>query len=368
MRRWLIAAALAWLALGSAQAKDAPAASATEQDKSLSSLPQGRGLPVVVRAGLSFIELKEINENEGTFTATVDTRQRWQDVRLAFPVEQAAAGYHEFLDGEVEKKLAQIWHPNVEFSNLKAAPTFQKRNLRISPDGRVELMQRTTAAFESDYSLENFPFDRQKLGVEMISRSEPLERLLLDYRQDELEFSNTQHGATLDGWTVGLVELSKDAVQAWRGEANTRVKAALVVKRQQKSLLATIFVPLFASLLIPLLVLWLNKIENGEFAIDAFELTNISIGGLFAVVALNFTVNSSFVKLATGDNPVMRLFGLNYFLLAVSFAVGILLYRYSGVKRLFGTHVQQEFYAFINWAIPVLVFGTATAMVLMAVF
>lgn len=369
MRRWLIAATLAWLALGSAQAKEAPAAAATEQDKSLSSLPQGRGLPVVVRAGLSFIELKGINENEETFTATVDTRLRWQDLRLAYPAEQAAAGYQEFLDGEVEKKLAQIWHPNVEFSNLKAAPTFQKRNLRISPDGRVELMQRTTAAFETGYSLENFPFDRQKLGVEMISRSEPLERLVMDYRQDELEFSNTQHGVTLDGWSVGLVELSKDAVNAWRGEENTRVKAALVVKREQKSLLATIFVPLFASLLIPLLVLWLNRIdENGEFAVDAFELTNISIGGLFAVVALNFTVNSSFVKLATGDNPVMRLFGLNYFLLAVSFAVGILLYRYSGVKRLFGTHVQQEFYSYINWAIPVLVFGTATAMVLMAVF
>lgn len=118
----------------------------------------------------------------------------------------------------------------------------------------------------------------------------------------------------------------------------------------------------------PLLALWLNRIDDGEFAVDAFELTNISIGGLFAVVALNFTVNSSFVKLATGDNPVMRLFGLNYFLLAVSIAVGILLYRFNIVRRLFGPYVQEEFFIFINWAIPVVVFATAAAMVLMAVF
>ena len=78
------------------------------------------------------------------------------------------------------------------------------------------------------------------------------------------------------------------------------MQAALVVKREQKSLLATIFVPLFSSLLIPLLVLWLNSVEDGNFTIDAFELTNISIGGLFAVVGLNFAVNSSFVKLAAG--------------------------------------------------------------------
>jgi hypothetical protein len=35
-----------------------------------------------------------------------------------------------------------------------------------------------------------------------------------------------------EGWNVGLVELSKDTAAAWRGEENTRMKAALVVKRQ----------------------------------------------------------------------------------------------------------------------------------------
>jgi hypothetical protein len=229
-------------------------------------------------------------------------------------------------------------------------------------------MLRTTAAFSADYSLDNFPFDRQRLSVEMLSRIEPLQRVLLDFRQDELEFSNTQYNVAMQGWSPGLVELTKDTVPAWRGEENSRVKAALVVKRQQISLLATIFVPLFASLLIPLLMIWLNSYEDGEFTIDAFQLNNISIGGLFAVVALNFTVNSSFIKLASGDNPVMRLFGLNYFMLAVSFGVGVLLFRFNVVRRLFGTHVQAEFYDVICWAIPVLVFGTATAMLAMALF
>ena len=357
MKRWFMMICLALCALG-----------AMAGEKNPTTLPQGMGLPVLVRAGLNFIELQDINENDGTFSATVDVRLRWQDMRLAFKAEQVAGGYQDFQGAEADKQLEKMWQPQVEFGNLKGERTFQKRGLRIFPNGKVELLQRTTATFNADFSLENFPFDRQKLAVQLISRIEPVQRVLLDFRQDELEFSNTQQGAQAEGWELGLVELTKDTAVAWRGEQNTRMQAALVVKRQQKSLLATIFVPLFASLLIPLLVLWLNHIEDGSFAIDSFELTNISIGGLFAVVGLNFTVNSSFVKLATGDNPVMRLFALNYFLLGLSIAVGILLYRFNVVKRVFGAHVQEEFFIFINWAVPVLVFGTATAMVALAIF
>jgi len=357
MKRWLIAACLALCSFG-----------ASADDQSLTSLPQGMGLPVLVRAGLSFIELHGIDENAGNFTATVDVRLRWQDLRLAFPASQEAAGYQEFLDAEADKQLEKIWQPKVEFANLKGERTFQKRGLRIYPNGKVELMQRTTASFSSDFALENFPFDRQELEVHLISRIEPVQRVLLDFRQDELEFSNTQHGAEAEGWVLSRVELSKDTAEAWRGDKNTQMKAALVIKRHQNSLISTIFVPLFASLLIPLLVLWLNHIEDGKFAVDSFELTNISIGGLFAVVGLNFSINSSFVNLATGDNPVTRLFALNYFLLGLSIAVGILLYRFNVVKRMFGAHVQEEFFVCINWAIPVLVFGTATAMVAMAIF
>jgi len=356
MKRWLIATLLAFLSWNAVAQSDPTA------------IPESLGFPLLARAGLSFVEVADINQNEGTFTATVDMRLRWQDVRLAYPAATAKAGFTDYEGSAAEKKLSEIWQPQAVFANLKGEPSYQNRGLRIFPNGRVELMQRTTGTFGADYALEKFPFDRQALAVHIVSRIAPVQKLLLDYRQDELEFSNTRHGSEIEGWTQGLVDLSKAPVPTWRGDMNTGLKVAQMVKRDQKSLLATVFVPLFASLLIPLLVLWLNKKEDGEFTIDAFELTNISIGGLFAVVALNFTVNSSFVKLAVGDNPVMRLFGLNYFMLALSIAVGILLYRFNVVKRLFGPYVQEEFFVFINWAVPLLCFGTATAMVVMALF
>lgn len=356
MIRWLLAALFSLYAVGAA-AQDDP----TE-------LPWGQGFPVLIRAGLSFVEVQAITENEGTFTATVDMRLRWRDLRLAYPANAKAAGYQEYRNDAAEKRLGEIWNPGVVFANMVGEPTYQKRGLRISPNGQVELMQRTTATFTASFPLDKFPFDRQKLNVDLVSRLEPVQRVQLDFRQDELEFSNTRYVTEIDGWIPGLVELAQAPVAAWRGEINTGMQVALVVKRDQGSLLATIFVPLFASLLIPLLVVWLNRIEDGEFVVDSFELTNISIGGLFAVVALNFTVNSSFVNLAVGNNPVMQLFGLNYAILGLSIAIGIALYRFNAIKKLAGPYIQEEFFTYINWAIPVLVFSTGAAMMAMALF
>ncbi|MBF0307403.1 MAG: hypothetical protein HQL41_17350 [Alphaproteobacteria bacterium] len=345
-----------------------PAFDAAAQDNP-AQLPWGRGFPVMVRAGIAFVDLKGIDENEGTFTATVDVRLRWRDLRRKFPASEAGAnGYMDFWDDAAERKLTEIWHPHATLANLVGEPEYQKRTLRIAPDGQVEILQRTTGTFTADFPLDKFPFDRQKLAVRMVSRLESTQKVAFDYRQDEVEFSNTRYFTEIDGWEMGLVELSQAPVPAWRGDKNTGMEAALVIQRDQPSLVATIFVPLMASLLIPLLTVWLNKAENGEFAVDGFELTNISIGGLFAVVGLNFTINSTYVNLATGDNPVMRLFALNYFLLGLTIAIGMLLYRFHVVKLIWGPHIQDELFVYLNWALPVMTFGAAGSMIALAVF
>jgi hypothetical protein len=122
----------------------------------------------------------------------------------------------------------------------------------------------------------------------------------------------------------------------------------------------------FASLLIPLMAIYMNKVEDGDFQIDTFELCNIVIGGLFAVIALNFTVNSTYPMLGVADNTVTRLFGLNYLGLGAALAIIIALFRFDLVKRAFGKYVQEQLYLCIVWAGPVLVLGTAIALLLVA--
>lgn len=118
------------------------------------------------------------------------------------------------------------------------------------------------------------------------------------------------------------------------------------------------------SLLIPLLGIWLNRVEDGVLQIESFEFANLIVGGLVAVIALNFTVNSTYQVLGSGDNPVSRLFALNYVLLGVSLMVNVLLFRFNMVGCWFGRYVQEQLYLFLVWAVPLLVLITAASVIL----
>ncbi len=329
-------------------------------------LPLGKGLPIVVRTAVYFADIDDIDENEGTFVGTLDVRLRWEDPRLRYPASDTPRGFVELRDEAADAKLGEIWTPDVVVANLVDEPSELTRGLRIYPDGQVELMQRMSGSFACSFDFERFPFDRQQLTVELVARRETQEVVVLDYRQDDLDFTRLAEGTTIGGWTPGLIDFRREAIDGWHGESHARVWVSLQVVRQSGKSIPVIFVPLFASLFIPLLSMWLNKVEDGEFKIEAFELANIVIGGLFAVIALNFTIGAEYPALASADNTVARLFGLNYLALATSLVVNLVLFRFNVIQRLFGRWVQEQLYLFLMWALPLLSVGTATAIVLVA--
>lgn len=330
------------------------------------SLPLDKGMPVKVKVAVAFAELLSFNENAGTFKATVDVRLRWEDPRLRLPAAEANAPPKVHRGAEAEAQLATIWTPAVELANQRNKSTYMVQGVRIFPDGRVELIKRTTAEFAMDYNVERFPFDRQRLQLDVAMRSQTADAVALEFDQNDLDFSRAAASAKLDGWTIGFVSLRSEPVAGWYGASHARVSAFLEVARQPGAIVASIFLPLFASLLIPVLAIWLNRVDDGRFQIETFELTNVIIGGLFAVIALNFTVNSVYQVLSSGDNPVNRLFALNYVTLAISLLVNVLLFRFQVAGRLLGRYVQEQFYLVLVWAIPVLALTMAAAILLVA--
>lgn len=329
-------------------------------------LPMGGGLPLMVRAGVAFVDVSGVDENEEAFDATIDLRLRWRDETLSYPASEVPNGFRELRTEAAQEKLADIWSPDVVIDNLVGEPTQETRGLRLYPDGRVEMMRRVSGRFSTPFDVTRFPFDRQWLAVGVASRREPLDRIFLDFRQDDLDFSRVSSRVDVDGWDVGMVELRRSALPGWYGQDHARLEAALSIERHPSAVVPAIFVPLFASLLIPLLAIWMNKVEDGEYKIEAFELTNVVIGGLFAVIALNFTVNSEYQALARGDNTVVRLFALNYSALAVSLLVNVFLFRFNLARRWLGPYVQDVLFSFLIWAVPLLSFSTAASFLLVA--
>jgi hypothetical protein len=328
--------------------------------------PAEKGLPILVKVGVAFVEVSSFNENTGAYTATVDVRLRWEDPRLRKSGE--GSGAPQVFRGEAaQTKLKTLWVPQADIVNQRTKPTYTAAGISLYPDGRVELIKRTTGEFTTSFEVTRFPFDRQKLKLEVATRTETANVVRLVFEQQDLDFSKVAAGASLDGWEFGIVNLRDEPLAGWNSTLHSRAIAALEIKRTPGAILAAIGIPLFASLLIPLLAIWLNRIDDGQFQIETFELVNIIIGGLFAVIALNFTVNSLYQVLGSGDNPISRLFALNYGTLGVSLIVNILLFRFGVIERMFGRYVQEQLYLCLMWAIPTLVFTTACAIVLVAV-
>jgi hypothetical protein len=332
------------------------------------SLPLEKGLPVVVKAAVSYVEIFSFDENAATFRATVDLRLRWEDLRLRRPAEEAKDPPRVFRGADADAEVRKIWVTDIAIGNQVGSDAAPELGLRIFPDGRVELMRRITGDFSTAYDVSRFPFGKQQLQVRLVVRDLTANQLNLAFDQDDLDFSRPAANAALDGWDLRFVNLKVEPLTGWYGGAHATLTAALEITRQPGPTIAAIFVPLLASLLIPLLTIWLNRAEeDGTFNVEAYELVNIIIGGLFAVIALNFTVNSVFEVLESGDNPVNRLFTLNYITLAACLAVNVLLGRFGVVAGLFGNYVQEQLYHFLMWAIPAMVLLTAASIILVAV-
>jgi hypothetical protein len=363
LARYSVLAWTFWLvpAASTAMAADPPRTEAARP-----SLPTGKGLPVLVKVGVSFLAIESFSENSGTFKATVDLRLRWVDVRLRRPVAEANAPPKVLRGAEAQAQLEELWVPKVDVVNQRGDSSYTALGLRLYPDGTVEMTRRIAAEFATPVDIGSFPFDRQDLRIELAVREQTADAVALQYEQDDLDFSRPAASAKLDGWEIGPVELASEPLPGWYGATHSSVIASLEVSRLPGPIVASIFIPLFASLLIPLLGIWLNRVDDGVFQIETFEFVNLIVGGLFAVIALNFTVNSAYQLLGSGDNPVSRLFALNYVALGISLMVNVLLFRFNVVGRCFGRYVQEQLYFFLVWAVPLLMLVTGASVILVA--
>lgn len=344
----------------------APADPAKAASEDLTTLPVEAGLPVGVLVAVTYLDVKSLDDAKGEFVATTDLRMRWTDLRQRFDESEEPHGFKEYRFSQAEKKLATMWTPRVDVTNRIDAPSYNVHRIRITPDGEVELTTRTTAKYSIAIDASRFPFDRQHLLLDLNVRENGTDEVELETHHDDVEWSRPAQGLVIDGWTPGVVDLDHSEVPGWNGDRYGRLQAALDVDRDPKGALAPVFIPLVASLLIPLLAIWMNKTNDEGFEIDAFELANVVIGGLFSVIALSFAIYSAYGVIAGGDNTVTRLFGLNYVSLALSLGIVVLFFRFNLPRKLFGAHVHAELFRFVLWALPLLSTATSIAFILAA--
>jgi hypothetical protein len=212
---------LTLLAMTAARAEFQPDSARLAADLS----PEAAPAPVTVE--FFMLDVTEVNGASERFSASIYLNLKWRDSRLAFDVEKVGAKRVLYPGSLADEQLQQIWSPAVDVTNLAGEPQIENKNLTIYADGSVEYETRLIGEFSSPMTLRGFPFDTQRLRVD-------LESFLWNASEVRLVEAEKHPPETLAIRDWKFISLDSRVAESRyaRGGLYSRFTAELVVRRE----------------------------------------------------------------------------------------------------------------------------------------
>lgn len=211
--------------------------------------PDSDGSPIPVRVGVLLIDLVDVDELQESFKVDFLLSLSWRDPRLAAdarggPMDDCVIG------------LTDIWNPDVHPVNQRGMSRESARDVDIAPDGSVTFSERILAELSTPLDLDDFPFDRQELKIQLISFEYGPEDVV--FEQEE-RFTGQLESAFIGGWeiesTASDAEVSPLAGTVSR---HTRLAYSIVVDRRSGYFIWKFIVPLSFIMLMAWSVFWID--------------------------------------------------------------------------------------------------------------
>ena len=214
--------------------------------------PRSGDQPVEVGIGIYVIDLIEINDVEQTFTADFLFSLSWRDPRLA----ESGLGFS--LAG-CSLTIADIWRPYVDILNRRSLDGGRVQPLSIEGDGTVLYRERVLGELVTPLFLPDFPFDTQRLAMDVASfRYGPETVVLVPNRERMGRRSNFSIG----GWELGEGEakVTSEYLEA-QDRRLSKLEFRVPAKRQSGYYIWKVFVPLSLIVLMAWSVFWLDPAQ-----------------------------------------------------------------------------------------------------------
>jgi Neurotransmitter-gated ion-channel ligand binding domain len=269
------------------------------------------GDPTFVAVGLFIAEVTEVNEVENTFTIEVFMDNVWCDPNRP---SRDQSRRKTITGTAAEERLNDGWNPNITFVDEIEAPSEENQELKLFPDGTVEYQQKLNVTLENRYDLRKFPFDRQKLRIELESFDWPAKDVVLKREADKVAFSERFE---IPEWRA--VAVGSDIRKMREARARrpfSELVVTLEVDRESGFYVWKVLVPLVLLVGISWSVFWMS----GETLAARIA---ISFTGILTVVAYQFVVNEVLPKVTyfTLWDTILL---LSFVLMALTVAVNVL--------------------------------------------
>ena len=322
-------------------------------------LPRDWQLPVRVSVAMRLLDVAQVQETQGLMNARIELSYRWADPRLAFDRVKEGVGRLDFFDAAAKAKLQKIWTPSVEIENLVGSPRQDQMGLSISATGEVLLVRTIDASFRLAANMSTFPFDRQRLTVQVVATQYGLHDVVLVYTQDD----DTLSGITLTPltplWALKRLDFIGSNYVAWNGASHSRMAVTVVADRKWTVYIARIFLPFLLIMSISLFVLWSKDYNPSSKGPQIFS-------GMLALVALSFTFEAQFPGSMSANTPIATMVSSGFVYLIGALTVYIALMNPNASWAVKNPGVAAELRAVIPWAFPLLALIFWASLVAMA--
>jgi Neurotransmitter-gated ion-channel ligand binding domain/Neurotransmitter-gated ion-channel transmembrane region len=308
--------------------------------------------PVDVSIGLYFVDMVDINEDEGTFEFEAILTTRWHDPRLAF--DPADAGVDERVY-QGEYQFAEVfpgWWPQLVLRNESGRYERQGVVVRVQPSGDVSIVEQVQALAEARLNLRRIPFDRQRFEMTYEVLGFGADRVRLRADEARSGVSDT----TLSQWRVGRIE-ARESLQdpAYLGTPDQQVSSVtftLPATRIPNFLLRLIVLPIVMLVALSWAVFWMDRESVGERM-------DLSFIGILTVVAFQIVVAERLPRISylTILSAFMM---ISYATLAATVVINL---RVSFLDRQGKTTRGDRLDRTCRWLFPAAYFGSLAAVV-----
>jgi hypothetical protein len=241
--------------------------------------PPNTNGPTVVGVGFFVNDIRGIDPVKNQFEFRGYIQVLWCDPRLAFDPEAEGQSERVFAGEQAEREITRIWFPSGYPVNQIGELKGTERVLRIRHDGTVEQNINVSVPLSTDFDLRRFPFDRQKLELQV--QSFVWNRDHLQFIHDE-SISGFSDGISIPEWNIKTVVGHVEEVSVMKSDIPfTRYILEIEISRKPGFYLWKVFLPLVLIVALSWSVFWMT---DERFS----NRSRISATGVLTIVAYQF--------------------------------------------------------------------------------
>lgn len=216
-------------------------------DDTASTRPSAGGDPDVIKVRLGVLDIAEIIDREQVFMADLFVEVEWQDPRLAV-ASDAGAELRTF-------PLDKIWNPRLTVINNRGLDFLLPEVATVDRQGNVISRQRLAGPLAVDLDLRDFPFDTQRLPIELVSYQYSASEVVFSADSELVAKLDTLSG---DAWTYETLEPESYVYRIKdEGRGGSALTLALNAKREASYYIFTLALPMTLILFLAWMAHWL---------------------------------------------------------------------------------------------------------------